>query len=189
MWTFDPRTPSPGQAVILPPCPISGDYILITRLQPRSGWLGQLHRKVQRYARLVCRCDVDRFLWLREDDVAIAAARKVVEANTDLDEKDMRNALNRPRYDLTVVRLYRRRRRNTNGLRVHSGIRSGFPVFNDRRYRHQRIRTKFIDPDYTITFIEETKHTPLTSHATTVLLRQDGRCSQPTAVDNVYRWV
>jgi hypothetical protein len=30
-----------------------------------------------------------------KDDVAIAAARKVVEANTDLDEKDMRNALNR----------------------------------------------------------------------------------------------
>jgi hypothetical protein len=77
-------------------------------------------------------------------------ARKVVEANTDLDEKDMRNALNR--FDtIDCQRLYKKER-NANGLRVHS-LWNG----QDSRQRSSisplAYSAKFIDPDYTITFI------------------------------------
>jgi hypothetical protein len=93
--------------------------------------------------------------------------------------KDMRNALNLIR---STVRLTRRRRRmNTNGLRVHSGIGVRIRVQRSSISPLSILRTKFIDPDYTITFIRGAKHTPATSSRTKHTVWE---APAPTAVDN-----
>jgi hypothetical protein len=87
----------------------------------RSEIVGQLHRKVQQICTPPYAVTSIASYGYEKDDVAIAAARKVVEANTDLDEKDMRNALNRSD-TIDRQRLYKKEEDGTPMGFVHSGI-------------------------------------------------------------------
>jgi hypothetical protein len=99
-----------------------------------------------------------------KDDVAIAAARKVVEANTDLDEKDMRNALNR--FDTIDLSEIVQKEEDGTPMGFVFTVESGQDSRVQRSSISPLLRTKFIDPDYTITFIRGAKHTPATSSRT-----------------------
>jgi hypothetical protein len=144
--------PHPDKQVILPPCYFWRLYTDYPANRSEIK-LGQLHRKVQQICTPPYAVTSIASYGYEKDDDAIAAARKVVEANTDLDEKDMRNALNR---------LIRSTSECTK--KEEDGTPMGF-VFTvesgqDSRVQRSSIspltpRTKFIDPDYTITFIRD----------------------------------
>jgi DNA-directed RNA polymerase subunit L len=175
--------PHPDKQVILPPCPISGDYILITRLQPgQEIKLGATASKGTADMHASYAVTSIASYGYEKDDVAIAAARKVVEANTDLDEKDMRNALNR--FDtIDCQRLYKKEEDGTPmGFVFTVESESGFPCSTIVDIATSILRTKFIDPDYTITFIRGDE-----TYASYVIKNEAysmGGVLQSTAVDN-----
>jgi DNA-directed RNA polymerase subunit L len=175
--------PHPDKQVILPPCPISGDYILITRLQPgQEIKLGATASKGTADMHASYAVTSIASYGYEKDDVAIAAARKVVEANTDLDEKDMRNALNR--FDtIDCQRLYKKEEDGMPmGFVFTVESESGLPCSTIVDIATSILRKKFIDPDYTITFIRGDE-----TYASYVIKNEDysmGGVLQSTAVDN-----
>lgn len=175
--------PHPDKQMILPPCPISGDYILITRLQPgQEIKMGATASKGTADMHASYAVTSIASYGYEKDDEAIVAARKVVQANTDLDETDMRNALNR--FDtIDCQRLYKKEEDGTpSGFVFTVESESGFPCSKIIDIAANILREKFNDPDYTNAFIRGDE-----TYISYVIKNEDysmGGVLQSTAVDN-----
>jgi DNA-directed RNA polymerase subunit L len=175
--------PYPDKKTILPPCPITGDYILITRLQPdqeiklgatASKGTADMHAS---YAVV----SIASYGYERDED-AIEKARKTVQDNTELDEIDKRNALNR--FDtIDSQRLYKKEEDGTPlGYVFTIESESGFACTDIVKSAVDILRTKFQDPDFTYTYVRGDE-----TYASYVIKGEDysmGGVLQSTAVDN-----